>query len=1271
MPAEAAIHPFPGLRPFEEDEHDLFFGREGQSEEILAGLRQHRFVAVVGASGSGKSSLVRAGLLPYLHGGFLAGAGSHWRIAIFRPGGDPIKNLATALDQPQVIGREAPNAEAASQSAVLLEVSLRRSGLGLIEAIRLARLPPDEQVLVVVDQFEELFRFAGATDRPGADEDAAAFVKLLLEASRQRELPIYVVLTMRSDYIGDCARYRDLPEAVTSGLYLIPRMTRDQRRAAIVEPVRVGGGAIAPRLVTRLLNDVGDDPDQLPILQHALMRSWDYWQVNGGGKRPLDVDDYVAIGGMAEALSQHAEEAYADLPDDRHREIAKRIFQALSDKGPDNREARRPTAIAKLAQIADVPEDDIIRVVEEFRAPGRSFLMPAAGIALKTDAVIDISHESLIRGWSRMRQWVEEEAESARVYRRLADTALLHAQGTAGLLHDPDLENVLAWRDRVQPNAAWGDRYQPGFGAAIAFLEQSRLARDTERRQRHWARRRLQLAGLASTALIAIVALVAVVAAWQAKIASDRAQQTLTMTNQIALSLVFDLGQDPRVQALPKDILTKLLNDAIQGFTKVIADKPSSETYQGRGVAYRVEGKLDLAMADYNQAIQLDPKNQYAYNSRGNVYGDKGDYDRAIADYTKALTLDPKYAAAYDNRGLAYNHKNDHDHAIADYTSAIALDSKTASYYVDRGIAYNGNRKYDLAIADYSRAIGLDPNYFWAYNDRGRAYYNKNDYAHAIADYDKAIAIDPKNAVAYDNRGDAYRAERIYDRAIASYSSAVALDPKNASYRVDRGLAYSSNKQYDLAIADDSEAIRLDPKYFWAYNNRGYAYYNKKDYDHAIVDYTKAIAIDPKNAVAHDNRGNAYDGKRDYDHAIADYTKAIDLDPKNSSFYNDRGTVYQAKADYDRAIADYNQAIAIDPKNVNAYYNRGLAYRLKDDLDRAVADYTQVIAIDPKYTDAYYGRAIAYRKKGKLDRAIADYTKAIALNPRLADAYNGRGITYDRMGDFNHAVTDYSSAIAIDPKDTDAYYNRGLAYKNQGDLGRAIADYTQVIAIDPKYTDAYYGRAIAYRNKGEFDRAIADYTQAIALNPRSANTFAGRGNAYKDINDYPRAIADFDQAVALDPRDDWAFLNRGLAKLYSGSPTQAVADIEQAREVNPKFAYNSLWLEIVNKRSNRPSQLAQAVAQIDMSKWPAPIVRLYLGQMTAEQVLDAAHDTNAKTQANQMCEANFYAGELALRRRDTALAKRLFTLADAGCPKDYAEWPAARAELTALGEKPK
>ncbi|HEV8587993.1 MAG TPA: hypothetical protein VGQ72_03900, partial [Pyrinomonadaceae bacterium] len=418
MTNERFTNPFPGLRPFESNEDHLFFGRDGQSDELLRRLRRSRFLAVLGTSGSGKSSLVRAGMLPSLFGGLMTQAGSDWRVALFRPGHDPLGNLASALASPQVFGTSGDD-DAALQKTIV-EATLRRSALGLVEATRQARMPANENLLVVVDQFEEIFRFRRMSKRVGPEDEAAAFIKLLLEAKRQTDVPVYIVITMRSDFLGDCAQFRDLPEAINDGQYLIPRMTRDQRREAITGPVAVGGGEISTRLVNRLLNDVGDDPDHLPILQHALMRTWDLWAHDRRNGEPIDLRHYEAVGTMTDALSRHADEAYAELPDERSRALAQKIFKSLTEKGPDNREIRRPTRVSEIAAIAEATPAEVIAVIEPFRQAGRSFLMPPASVALAADSLIDISHESLIRGWERLRKWVDEEARSANIYRRIA-----------------------------------------------------------------------------------------------------------------------------------------------------------------------------------------------------------------------------------------------------------------------------------------------------------------------------------------------------------------------------------------------------------------------------------------------------------------------------------------------------------------------------------------------------------------------------------------------------------------------------------------------------------------------------------------------------------------------------------------------------------------------------------------------------------------------------------------------------------------------------------
>src|SRR5262245_46336261 len=265
-----AANPFPGLRPFSTEEDHLFFGPDEQTAALLRLLREHRFLAVVGSSGSGKCSLVRAGLIPALYRGSMARAGPAWEVVVFRPGGNPVASLVRALLETGLYDAGDPGEPAR------LRATLDRSLFGLVEAVRQSRaLEPGTNLLVVVDQFEELFRFR--KEGTESQETAAAFVKLLLAASASPDLPaappaeegagerpVYVLITMRSDYLGDCSQIPGLAEAVNRGEYLIPRLTRDQRRQAIEMPVGVGGARIATRLVQQMLNDLGDDPDQLP-----------------------------------------------------------------------------------------------------------------------------------------------------------------------------------------------------------------------------------------------------------------------------------------------------------------------------------------------------------------------------------------------------------------------------------------------------------------------------------------------------------------------------------------------------------------------------------------------------------------------------------------------------------------------------------------------------------------------------------------------------------------------------------------------------------------------------------------------------------------------------------------------------------------------------------------------------------------------------------------------------------------------------------------------
>jgi energy-coupling factor transporter ATP-binding protein EcfA2 len=395
--------PFPGLRPYEPHESMFFFGRDGETDGLVRLLRQTRLLAVVGASGSGKSSLVRAGLLPALQGGLFAEAGSRWRVATLRPGDDPVGNLARSLAASRLLslgGGGGPELEA------ITEAVLRQSSLGLVDVALQARLPPEENLLVVVERFEDLFRVAPAGEARNAD-DASAFCLLLLEAAEQEGLPLYVVLVLRAGYVGDCARFKGLPEAINRGMHLVSRMTRDEAREAFTGPVRVRRAEVTPRLAERLLNDMGGDPRGLPAFQHALRRTWEAWRVEGRGGGPLDLRHYEAAGGVGGSLSRHAEEAFDELPDDENRSIAEKVFRTLASECGVGRGRGEVMKLKELCAAVGEDGQSVAAVVEAFRREGRSFLRPTSALPLTGESLVEISYEDVIHNWARLKSWVE------------------------------------------------------------------------------------------------------------------------------------------------------------------------------------------------------------------------------------------------------------------------------------------------------------------------------------------------------------------------------------------------------------------------------------------------------------------------------------------------------------------------------------------------------------------------------------------------------------------------------------------------------------------------------------------------------------------------------------------------------------------------------------------------------------------------------------------------------------------------------------------------
>lgn len=1144
---DSRFNPFPGLRPFDFGEQHLFFGREGQSEEILHHLRTNHFLTVVGTSGSGKSSLIRAGLLPDLYGGYMAIAGSHWRVAIFRPMDDPIGNMARVLNKPDVLQTERPAEGDQARSDMLLEVTLRRSGLGLVEATRLARLPAQDNLLVVVDQFEELFRFADTANSASQWDDATAFVKLLLEASRQTEVPVYIVITMRSDFIGDCARFPELPEAVTAGMYLIPRMTREQRRRAIEEPVAVGSGAISLRLVNRLLNEVGDNPDQLPILQHALMRTWEHWvdrtrDVRDFEKDPMDFADYEAIGGLQGALSNHADEAYDALPDDRRREIAKRMFQCLTEKGADNREVRRPTAVRRIADVAHASVKDVIDVIEEFHKQGRSFVTIPAQVALRPDSVIDISHESLIRLWVRLKEWVNQESESAHMYRRLSEAAEMHAGGQAGLWRDPELQNALNWKKTERPSAEWAQRYNPNFEQVMAFLDASlkaRAAEEAEKERRRSEELRRTRRNLVVVSAFSVIAFGLAAFGWierviarhetvVAKQATDRAvtgearadseSSKAERQEQAAIKLATEL----RIQALRvRDEWLKKNDSQISMLGELIEKSAPNEAavFRAEKASLLIEqDNLDDAVKEATAAIEVFPDSVYARTSRG--------YARMLQGRPKEALADFEYIRDKINSKDALNHLN-----LTIALAQLGRDADTGKA-LDRAIYYSLHGKDSGGVES---AVPLEIKHA---TGRTAIIYNGEIFHQAL------YFLRPLLDASWGNKEFASDLLAAEERA--------REDGIRQGEKEDAALVVLTWARFVERTKSPNYGLAAGQGILW--EKAGYPDHAAKHFDEFLKKH--AERKEPR----YDNLAEWVRNETKQLGSVG--SSAREADPADMEVESD---LLQTQKKYSQAEKKVTEAIGIERNNVRLYFKRmdirfdeaNEARTVYDDADtKANADDKNINALEKPAPSSQTETAANELEENKAKQAPEEKEKAKQekLKTLQADRNKQRGTANEaklKMRQLYQEVIDDCQTVLNLRRDTpQAYYYRAVAnYRLEKPQDPIVRDLKHTIDLDPTYRGAMDWLGGPYI-KTSPEEAVAWRSRYDRLYPANDWNLWQLAESENKLKQFADAYDTIQRAIAINPIGYPYYKTRAEAEKGLGYPEEQIqqdrADGERA-----------------------------------------------------------------------------------------------------------------------------
>ena len=453
------------------------------------------------------------------------------------------------------------------------------------------------------------------------------------------------------------------------------------------------------------------------------------------------------------------------------------------------------------------------------------------------------------------------------------------------------------------------------------------------------------------------------------------------LSNEMSYLSLFTLGMVRRAAGDLKGAINRF-SDALNQNTDSSSGLNQSLIYFYRGNVYLPKGDYDLALADFNQSIKLQPTLAEAYANRVLVHMVKNDYTQALADANQAVKLQPDLAIAHNNRGVIYAATGNYDGAIADFSQTLKLIPKTNdTAHTDRTnsrqlSSFSLNNDREIPIANF---FTTDLSGYLVYVNRGFVYLSKGDYDRAITDFNQAIQLQPDSTPAWFNRAAVYFVKQDYDPALADLNQVIQLQPNFDLAYVKRGSVYFFQGDYDLALADLDRAIQLQPNSAPSYAARGEIYVKQDNLDRAIADFSQAIKLQPNSIDAYRNRGRSYREKGDYDSAIADYDQAIKLKPKNAEIYNGRGWTYAQAGNFDQAITDLNQAIKLQSDQAHFYDSRGFAYAGKRDYDRAISDYNQALKLKPDADYVYHHRGIVYRALGDSPKAIADFRKTLEL----------------------------------------------------------------------------------------------------------------------------------------------------------------------------------------------------------------------------------------------------------------------------------------------------
>jgi tetratricopeptide (TPR) repeat protein len=1201
--------PYPGLRPYRTSEYPIFFGREGQADRLISILKKKRFLAVLGSSGTGKSSLVRAGMLPQLHGGYLYNAGFDWDIAICRPGIDPVRNLAISLSS---VKCNSAKREDVLENLDDIEATLSENSYGILEChknINNAKRSEKKNLLVIVDQFEELFRYKRESRELNKINISNHFVNLLLKAVSHSDGNIYVVITMRSEFLGDCIQFRDLPEFINGGQYLIPRLTPEELNDVITGPMRLIEKKIAKVLVNRLVNDVGDNIDQLPILQHALMRTYDNWLENSEAEE-ISHEHYEAIGEMENALARHADEVFAKLGDEAHpniftkdQSIVEVIFKCLTDRSSDDRGIRRPCKLKTIYGIArqiNATPSDVNRVVDHFRTPGTSFIMPPINVRLFEELTIDISHESLMRNWHRLTKWIDEEVIAGKLYKILNERRELNEQSKSGWIAGGLLFDIVTWRDSYPINSTWASRYhlikdsdngaelhESIFRKNIDFLKGSqsgellarqisakRIADDlerTENEKRRKFRNSMNVLALLFFVLLTSWALFEKTMANISRINAETNLLELKLTN-----LEWYLPLEEELKTYVKDTLQLLRGKDTVELVESFKRAHDGLQEQNVSIAYFL---LDDVLAEQNNKVTRDAWNKFIGNKltiKHKLTSPKG------VRVLRFLEGDEKFIAGASNGFYRFDLKSprskpDTIQPFEAYENPIAISHKgdvLVTYYDDRDVIvlYDHRNSTSTKRTIPSRlSVEATPTAFFTPDDESFAIVYEN----SVDFYDlnlvelshktfsrlseiSALHFDMASRQYFvsDNKGTVL-SESLAKSDANNSSTEKNFSGKDRIKRIINSAAPFTRFEISpdgktafsvIQVGEKSRIIRVwrDStklcEFGWQHNVEGITFSRDGHWILSANDTSIYYwAIDAKPLTT------------------AEFKKEIDSVVVRDYLLN-RGIDAFMENDYAGAIEDFGSAIRYAPRYLLCYEWLAYGFRMQMDFRTSARILRSALALNQTPAHSVWNQlGLIYQDKGQYDSALFCFNTALETEPESDYLLYNIGETYARNEEFDMAIEYFQKAIERNQQQ--AFYWKGLGqlYVEMKDFEKGLSCYKRGLQQDGSSELLLTGVAALYYHQGNLRRAIAFSDSVLRIYDNYIASHSDMGFYMNQSGKYNAALDHLDRAIELDSMHFASFAHRGFTYLKLSDFVRAARDLNRSQRIDSTFAMTEYY----------------------------------------------------------------------------------------------------------------